>query len=68
MLGETSILLRDMLNWKVGTKIVFNTRPEDELEMRCGHFPMFKGPVGQKQDNIAVRIEKYIQPKQQEDD
>jgi flagellar motor switch protein FliM len=36
--------------------------------MRCGHFPMFRGPVGQKQDSIAVRIEKYIQPKEQEDD
>ncbi|HEU4837931.1 MAG TPA: flagellar motor switch protein FliM [Micavibrio sp.] len=68
VLGERTVPLRDMLNWKVGTKIIFNTRPEDELEMRCGHFPMFRGPVGQKQDSIAVRIEKYIQPKEQEDD
>lgn len=63
ILGETTIPLRDMLNWKVGTKVLFNTRTEDELELRCGHFPMFRGPVGQKQDGIAVRIEKYITPK-----
>lgn len=68
VLGEKAIPLRDILNWTVGTRIIFNTRPEDELEMRCGHFPMFKGPVGQKQDNIAVRIEKYIPPKQRDDD
>jgi flagellar motor switch protein FliM len=68
VLGEMTVPLRDMLNWKVGTRVIFATRPEDELEMRCGHFPMFRGPVGQKQDSIAVRIEKYIQPKEQEDD
>ncbi len=63
VLGERTVPLREMLNWKVGTKVFFNTRPEDELELRCGQFPMFKGPVGQKQDGIAVRIEKYIPPK-----
>ena len=68
VLGEKTIPLREMLNWKVGTRVVFTTRPEDELEMRCGHFPMFRGPVGQKQDNIAVRIEKYIPPAEQEND
>ncbi len=68
VLGEKTIPLRDMLNWKVGTKVVFTTRPEDELELRCGQFPMFRGPVGQKQDFIAVRVEKYIPPKQVEED
>ena len=62
ILGESSISLNDMLNWKVGTQIMFSTRVEDELEMRCGDFPMFRGPVGQKQENIAVRIERYIPP------
>jgi len=68
VLGEIAVPLREMLNWKVGTKVLFNTRPADELELRCGQFPMFKGPVGQKQDGIAVRIEKYITPKAPEDD
>lgn len=62
VLGELTLPLGDMLRWKVGTQIVFNTRVEDDLEMRCGHFPMFKGPVGQKQGAIAVRIEDYIPP------
>ena len=66
ILGEKSLLLGDMLNWKVGTQVMFNTRVEDDLEMRCGHFPMFRGPVGQKQEHIAVRIENYLEP--EEDD
>ncbi|MCB1556429.1 MAG: flagellar motor switch protein FliM [Alphaproteobacteria bacterium] len=62
VLGEKTVSLDEMLNWKVGTRIMFSTQTEDELELRCGHFPMFKGPVGQKQDHIAVRIERYIPP------
>ncbi len=66
VLGEKTISLHDILNWKIGTQVMFSTTVDDELELRCGHFPMFKGPVGQKQGHIAVRIEKYIEP--EEDD
>ncbi len=67
ILGEKSTLLGDMLNWKVGTQVMFNTRTEDALELRCGHFPMFRGPVGQKQEHIAVRIENYLEPEKDDD-
>ncbi len=68
ILGEKPVPLGDLLNWKIGKTIIFPTRTDDELEVRCGDFPMFKGPVGQKQDNIAVRIERYIPPEKHEDD
>lgn len=61
VLGEKVLNLDDLLNWKVGTQVMFSTRQEDELELRCGNVPMFKGPVGHKQGNIAVQIDKYIQ-------
>lgn len=67
VLGEKIMSLGDMLNWKVGTRIMFTTQTSDDLEMRCGDFPMFRGPVGQKQDNIAVRIEDYIPPEKEDD-
>ena len=62
VLAETTVSLDDLLNWKVGTQVMFNTNIDDELELRCGHFPMFRGPVGQRQGAIAVRIESYIPP------
>ena len=62
VMGEKTVMLRDMLNWKKGTVVMFNTKPTDEIEMRCGDFPMFLGPMGQKEGRIAVRIEKYIPP------
>lgn len=66
ILGETWLPLGEMLSWKVGSRVVLNTRPEDELELRCGHFPMYKGPVGQKQGSIAVRIESYLPPERED--
>jgi flagellar motor switch protein FliM len=68
ILGEATLPLGEMLNWEVGSQIMFPTTTNDDLELRCGHFPMFKGPVGQKQDNIAVKIEDYIQPESDNDD
>lgn len=66
VLGEKTVSLDEMLNWKVGSQVFFSTKIEDEIELRCGHFPMFKGPVGQKQGSIAVQIERYIE--KQDDD
>ncbi len=68
ILGEIHLPLDELMNWKIGTQVLFNTRVEEELELRCGHFPMFRGPVGQKQGNIAVRIERYIPPEQDDED
>lgn len=67
ILGEKILPLGEMLNWQVGTRIMFSTRTEDDLELRCGHFPMFRGPVGQKQEHIAVRIENYLEPEEDDD-
>jgi flagellar motor switch protein FliM len=67
VLGERTIPLNDILNWRVGTRVMFNTTLADELELRCGNFPMFRGPVGRRQDSIAVRIERYLPPVQDEE-
>ncbi len=67
ILGEIVLPLGEMLNWKVGSQVMLPTRIEEELELRCGDFPMFRGPVGQKQGNIAVRIEDYIPPEKEDD-
>ena len=62
VLGELTVPLGAMLNWQIGDQIFLNTTPNEDLELRCGHFPMFKGPVGQKKGHIAVKIERYIEP------
>lgn len=65
VLGEIVVPLGTMLNWKVGDQVMLNTRVSDHLELRCGDFPMFRGPVGQKLGKIAVRVESYIEPERE---
>ena len=65
ILGEKTVMLRDMLSWEKGTLVMFNTKPDDTVEMRCGDFPMFLGPLGQKEGSIAVRIDRYIPPEEE---
>ncbi len=67
ILGEVAIPLGEMLNWKVGDQFMLNRVVNEEIELRCGDFPMFRGPVGQKQEHIAVRIEDYIEPEEREE-
>lgn len=67
ILGETTVSLDDMVNWKPGSVVMLNTRPEDLIEMRVGDYPMFMAKLGQKQNVIAASIEEYIEPKQEED-
>ncbi len=67
VLGEMAVPLGEMLNWKVGDQLMLNRYVNEDIELRCGHFPMFKGPVGQKQEHIAVRIEDYIEPQEEGD-
>ena len=68
VLGEKTVSLGELLNWRIGTKILFNTKPEDYMELRCGDHPMYKGPVGQKEGNISVRIEKYLPPESEDEE
>lgn len=67
ILGEAAVPLGEMLNWKVGSRVMFQTSTDDDLELRCGHFPMYRGPVGQRQGYIAVRVEDYIEPESDDD-
>ena len=63
ILGEKVLPLDEILNWEPGSTVVFNTRPNERVEVRCGDFPMFKATMGQKQDNLAMKINTYIRPK-----
>ena len=66
ILGEKTLPLDDLLNWKPGTTVVFNTTPRDKVEVRCGDFPMYKATMGQKQGILAMKINNYIKPQMTE--
>ena len=68
VLGEATVSLNEMLNWKPGSQVIFNTRPEDLVDLRVGHHAMFRATMGQRQGQLAVNVQEYIEPNEEEDD
>lgn len=66
VLGEKIVSLQDVLNWKIGTTVMFQTKPDDMVELRCGDFPLFRGPMGQRENHMAVRVDRYVPPNKDE--
>lgn len=64
VLDEITMTLHDVLNWRVGSRILLNATPDGSIELRCGDVSMFQGRMGRKGGHIAVRIEKEL-PKQE---
>ncbi|CAK0766679.1 Flagellar motor switch protein FliM [uncultured Gammaproteobacteria bacterium] len=64
VLDEVTMSLHDVLEWKVGSRILLNQSPDGVIELRCGDSSMFQGRMGRKGGNIAVRIDKEF-PKEQ---
>ena len=52
--------LKQVLQWKVGTKLLLNSTPDSDVEMVCGDIPMFYGHMGRKNGHIAIQIEDKI--------
>ncbi|MCW8836329.1 MAG: flagellar motor switch protein FliM [Rhodospirillales bacterium] len=52
--------LRDIINLKVGSKVMLNATPESKVKLRCGEVPLFSGAMGRLGDHIAVRVEGKI--------
>jgi flagellar motor switch protein FliM len=65
VLDEITMPLYEVLNWRVGSRILLNATPDDAVELRCGDVPMFDGRMGRKGGNIAIRIEREA-PKDEE--
>ncbi len=57
VLGEVTLPLGEIINWKVGSRIMLNVRPDDLISLRAGEVCLFRGKMGSVNDHIAVRIE-----------
>ncbi len=56
VLDRAEVSLRDVLNWKVGSRVILNVDAQSDIELVCGDLRMFTGKMGRKGGNIAVRI------------
>ncbi|MEN2786143.1 flagellar motor switch protein FliM [Sphingomonas qilianensis] len=56
VLGEQHMRLRDVMNLQIGETIGVNRGPDDALEVHCSGVPLGRAFIGQRTNNIAVKI------------
>ncbi len=61
VLDSSETTLREVLSWKVGTRIMLNATPQSDVHLVCGDLDMFVGKMGRKGGNIAIRINEKIE-------
>jgi flagellar motor switch protein FliM len=57
VLDEVTLPLGDIINWKVGSRLMLNVKPDDLIALRAGEVTLFRGKMGSLNDKIAVRVE-----------
>jgi flagellar motor switch protein FliM len=56
VLAEKVLTLNEICNLRVGQTIALNKSPDESLEVRCGGVPMGRAQIGQRRNNIAIRL------------
>ncbi|AIK96921.1 flagellar motor switch protein FliM [Candidatus Odyssella acanthamoebae] len=60
ILDEIMLELSTVMDWKVGSQLQLNAKPESLVKIVCGDIPLFMGAVGKKAGNVAVKIDHII--------
>ncbi|WP_415574074.1 flagellar motor switch protein FliM [Gluconobacter japonicus] len=60
VLEEQTMNLQDILTLSPGDRLVLRRDPDALVQMRCGGKTVFRGRVGKKQGQVAVRIEENL--------
>ena len=60
VLDQIVLSLNDVMNWQPGSQILLNAVPSSPINLRCGEIPLFMGGMGQKNGNMAIKIDKKL--------
>ena len=60
VLDQIVLSLYDVMNWRLGSQILLNAVPSSPINLRCGEIPLFMGGMGQKNGNMAIKIDKKL--------
>jgi flagellar motor switch protein FliM len=60
VLDEQTMRLSDVINFRPGQQLMLNTAPGGVVSVRCGPVELFEGRMGQKNNNVAVKIERTL--------
>ena len=63
ILDEKMVSLGDIMNFKVGSTILLNVAPDDQVTLKCSGVPITTGKIGRVGDNIAVSLNEPVRRK-----
>lgn len=66
VLNEKEISLGDVMRFKVGSTILLDCMPEDEVILKCGGVQVTRGKLGRLGDQMAISITESIMQRQKE--
>lgn len=61
--NEKLVTLKDIMSLKVGSTMLLDCTPEDDVTLRCGGIPVTTGTLGRVRDNIAISINDPVKQK-----
>ena len=68
VLDQQTLTLREILDLKVGDRLMLNATPESKVALHCGDVELFKGRMGRKSGQIAIRIEEKVKHRERSTD
>ncbi len=57
VLGEVTVPLQEIMNWKPGSRLMLNVKADDLIALRAGDVTLFEGHMGSLNGHIAVRVD-----------
>ena len=66
MMDEVTLPLKEIMNWKPGSRLMLNVKADDLVSLRAGDVTLFQGRMGSLNDHVAVRVEEITLHRQQE--
>lgn len=65
VLADAKVPLGEVLNWQKGQSLKLRINPDDPVLVLSKTIPLFAGHMGQRNDNIAVKIDTDLDTKQE---
>jgi flagellar motor switch protein FliM len=66
VLGQKRVMMRDIVNLRVGSTIVLDKEPDEEITLLCGGVPMMSGKLGKMGDHKALKVTDIINKRMKE--
>jgi len=67
VLGEVTLPLSEIINWKPGSQLLLNVKADDLIALRAGEVTLFQGRMGSLNGHMAVKVEEVSLHNTEED-